>query len=74
MTGEGNLAEIDVKVRKIIPHPDYEPEPTLYNDIAILYLAQEIDLATYTPACLPSKEDTTAYDGRMALAVGNFMA
>ena len=34
---------------------------------------QEVDLATYTPACLPSPEDTTAYDGKMALAVGSLI-
>ena len=31
---------------------------------------QEVDLATYTPACLPTPEDTTTYNGKMAQAVG----
>ena len=38
--GEGNLAELDVPVKKLIVHPKFDFD-TLNNDIVILYLAQE---------------------------------
>ena len=38
----------------------------------MLYLAQEVTLAIYPPACLPPANDNTAFDGKMALAVGIF--
>ena len=59
-------------MKKLVVHPDYDPA-TYYNDITILYLTQEVDLATYTPACLPNAHDHTAYDGNMAMAAGNFL-
>ena len=68
--GEGNLAKLDIEVKKVIVHPSYDDGLQL-NDISILYLAQEVDLATYTPACLPTAGQSTAYDGKMALAAGN---
>ena len=73
--GEGSLDERNLKVEKLIVHPDYhwDDHPTLYNDVSILYLAQEVDLSTYTPACLPKANDFTAYNGKMALAVGKFI-
>ena len=42
------------------------------NDIAILRLAEEVDLSKYAPACLPQKSDRTekTYDGKTAIAVG----
>ena len=36
------------------------------------YLGQEVNLAIYTPACFPPAGDNTAYEGKLALAVGNF--
>ena len=70
--GEGNLAELNIKLEKLIVHPNFD-HINLINDIILLYLAQEVDLATYPPACLPTADDSTAYDGKMALAVGNFI-
>ena len=32
-----------------------------------------MNLAIYTPACLPPANDNTAFDGKMALAVGIFL-
>ena len=40
------------------------------NDITIIELAQEVDLTTYTPACLAKTSDTTAFDGKSALVYG----
>ena len=40
------------------------------DDIAILELADEVDLAQYHPVCLPRKSDRTTFDGKTALAMG----
>ena len=40
------------------------------DDIAILQLADEVDLAQYHPVCLPRKSDGTTFDGKTALAIG----
>ena len=41
------------------------PKPNS-NDIALLKLAEDVDLATYTPACLPaSGADYTGQNGRV---------
>ena len=45
--GEGNLAELDIEVKKVIVHPSYDDGLQL-NDISLLYLAEEIELTTYT--------------------------
>ena len=60
-------------MKKLIVHPRYD-KGTVDNDISILYLAQEVDLATYTPACLAGADEFTAYDGKMALSLGNLIA
>ena len=39
-------------------------------DIAILQLAKEVDLNTYTPACLAKTSDTTTFDGKTAWVYG----
>ena len=56
-------------MKKFILHPNHKSNPS-NNDIAILQLAQEVDLTTYTPVCLPSSSDTKAFDEKIALAVG----
>ena len=75
--GEGSLNERKLTVRKLIIHPDFdydrETGSTLFNDISILYLDQEVDLSTYTPACLPKANDFTSFNGKMALVVGKFI-
>ena len=65
------MGELKIKVKKLIIHPKYSSGDH-DNDITILYLTQEVDLATYTPACLPKANDPSAFDGKMALAAGNF--
>ena len=50
-------------------HEEYNSE-TKNNNIVILELAEEVDLATYTPACLAKSSDTTTFDGKTALVYG----
>ena len=40
------------------------------NDIAVLELEKEVDLDTYTPACLAKKEDKTTFDNKPAEVYG----
>ena len=40
------------------------------NDIAVLELAVEVDLDTYTPACLAKQEDKTTFDDKPAEVYG----
>ena len=40
------------------------------NDIAIIELAQEVDLTIYTPACMAKASDTTTFDGKNAWVYG----
>ena len=42
---------------------------TLNNDIGIIELPEEVDLTTYTPACMAKPSDTTNFDGKKALRV-----
>ena len=42
----------------------------LNNDIAIIELAEEVDLSIYTPACLAKTSDTTTFDGKNAWVYG----
>ena len=49
-----------------IIHESYKSPKTDSNDIALLKLAEDIDLTTYTPACLPaSGADYTGQNGRV---------
>merc|ERR1719445_2195438 len=62
------IAKKVVKVSKIINHKDYNsPSPT-NNDITLLKLAEEVDMNTYTPACLPSTADN--FEGKNAWVYG----
>ena len=56
---ESIIGEQVVEVSKIINHPDYD-KSTLNNDITLLQLKEEVDLKTYTPACLPNTGDNFA--------------
>ena len=42
-----------VKVSEVIKHPSYNPP--VENDIALVKLAESVDLNTYSPACLPAQ-------------------
>jgi len=53
----------NLKIEKIIIHNKYNNRKSK-NDIALLKLEENLDLSTYTPACLPSKgEDWTGEEG-----------
>ena len=51
----------------VIVHPDYDSHTT-NNDIALLKLAEEVDLSIYTPACLPAS--SADYVGQTAKVYG----
>ena len=52
ITGEGILPEKTVNVSAIHIHRDHERHYRDDNDIAVLELAEEVDLNIYTPACM----------------------
>jgi len=59
-----NRKEVSVST---IVHPDYDSS-TVNNDIALLKLAQAVDLSIYTPACLPAS--SANYVGQSAKVYG----
>ena len=53
ITGEGILPEKTVNVSALHIHRDHDREKyNEDNDIALLELAEEVDLNIYTPACM----------------------
>ena len=56
----------EVSVSTIV-HPDYDAS-TVNNDIALLKLAEAVDLSIYTPACLPAS--SANYVGQTAKVYG----
>lgn len=64
---ESKLGRIVVKVSQIIKHPDYDTS-NFNRDIALLKLSEEVDLTTYTPACLAKTQDN--YEGKNAWVYG----
>ena len=71
-TGEGSLTELTLDVSSYTNHENYN-KVTTDNDITIIELAQEVDLTTYTPACMAKTSDTTTFDGKNAWAYGEIM-
>ena len=61
-----------IDVTSIINHEDYDEE-TDDNDIAILELAEDLDLTTYTPACMAKSSDTKTFDGKNAWVYGEMI-
>ena len=60
-----------IDVTSIIKHEDYDYFSfTFDNDIAIIKLAQEVDLTIYTPACMAKTSDTKTFDGKNAWVYG----
>ena len=51
-----------------IVHESYESPYSSYNDIALLKLAEKVDLNIYTPACLPALN--TDYNGKTGSVYG----
>ena len=56
-----------VAVAKIVPHPNFNTK-TFENDIAMVKLAEAVDVTVYTPACVASKEQDST--GKEALVYG----
>jgi len=66
-TGEGSLTEVTIDVTKYTNHESFSMPN---NDIVVIELAQEVDLTTYTPACMAKTSDTTTFDGKKAWVYG----
>ena len=60
-------------VTSFIKHENFNRTTLLDNDIALIELAEEVDLTIYTPACLAKASDTTTFDGKNATAYGEIM-
>merc|ERR1712198_80765 len=67
MEGEEILPRKVLKISKYIKHPDYE-KITSNADIALLKLAEKVDLNTYTPACMANTGDD--FTGKTAWVYG----
>ena len=70
---EGSLPEMTIDLASYTNHENYNEDNNDDNDIAIIELAEEVDLAIYTPACLAKNSDTTTFDGQNAWAYGEIM-
>ena len=60
-----------INVKKIIVHHSYHSKVFIENDIALLELAEEVDISVYTPACLPKSGENVV--GKTAMATGNYI-
>ena len=58
----------DFNVEQIVLHPDYNIPAGLSNDIALLRLAEDVDLSVYTPVCLPDTDQD--FTGQLASVAG----
>ena len=67
--GEGSLGEKTFDVARFTNHESYN-ETNSHNDITVIELAQEVNLTTYTPACMAKTSDTNVFDGKRALVYG----
>ena len=63
-TGEGSLTEKTVGIAAISRHESYNAA-TSSHDIAVLELAEEVDLDTYTPACMAQVGRCVSKDNRI---------
>ena len=62
-------------VSKIIVHEDFTKAENIQKKLnkyylALLELSEDVNLATFTPACLVRASDLTTFDDKMALATG----
>ena len=69
---EGSLPEMTIDLASYTNHENFN-YISYDNDIAIIELAKEVDLAIYTPACLAKTADTATFDGKNAWAYGEKM-
>ena len=67
---------ISPPVSKIIVNKNYTKAENVkkklnkYYDLALLELSEDVDLATFTPACLARASDLTTFDNKTVLALG----
>ena len=66
-SAEGSLTELTIDVVKYTNHESFKNP---HYDITIIELALEVDLTTYTPACMAKTADTTTFDGKKAWVYG----
>lgn len=63
-----------IAIKSKVEHPRYQPKGNgpfkPPYDSAVIELAEEVDINTYTPACLARRGDDTTYDGLMATIAG----
>ena len=72
-TAEELLERKDIAVKRVTVHEEYKSGQSFNNDIAILELAQEVDLTEYTPVCMAKADDYTTFDDKKAWAYGEIM-
>merc|ERR1711931_469575 len=64
-SNDGKRKNVKLALDPIV-HESYRSPKPASNDIALLKLAEDVDLTTYTPACLPaSGTDYTGQNGRV---------
>ena len=61
-----------INVTKYTNHEKYNAK-TSENDITIIELAKEVNLTTYTPACMAKSSDNTTFDGKNAWLYGEII-
>ena len=60
--------EKEIIIEEVIVHHSYDIHYSYENDIALLKLAEKVDLNVYTPICLPRSRENTV--GRKVMALG----
>ena len=73
-TAEEILERKDIAVKRVTVHEEYKSGLSFNKDIAILELAEEVDLTEYTPACMAKAEDDTTFADKKAWAYGEDLA
>ena len=68
VTGEESMQEKTINVTKIIRHENYKR--LTFNDIALLELAEEVDMKIFPPACMARTTDTNTFYGKTAYVYG----
>ena len=72
LSSEESLPEMTIDVASFTTHENFSWD--LYdNDIAVIELAEEVDLSIYPPACLAKTSDTTTFDGKNAWVYGEII-
>ena len=70
----GSLKERLINVKNYTNHESYNPKnKSSPYDITIIELAEEVNLTTYTPACLAKTSDNTTFDGKNAWVYGEII-